>query len=293
MIMTMLCEDVDQHLEALHGNDASQVEYFPTKTVLYADDTLLVGTSPEKLQSHLDLVASIGASYSLHLHRGKTYVLKARLAGELHGPCQSPLVSVDHATYLGGLLSADARPVHELTRRLGEAQGSFQSSIRIWKHANVSKKRKIQIFESCVLSKLLYGLETVWLLKGDLARLNAFQARCLRQILRIPPSYVSRVPNSTVLAEAGVQTLSGKLLQKQLQLFCKVAQLPPHSFLRQMAFEPGTNFPRKWRGRRPVGRPRQTWTKCVHAHAVASAGSQRHLDILLQEGHAGDLISGQ
>ena len=37
-------------------------------TILYADDTLLVGDQQEKLQAFLDAVAKVGLRYGLELH---------------------------------------------------------------------------------------------------------------------------------------------------------------------------------------------------------------------------------
>ena len=47
-------------------------------------------------------------------------------------------------------------------------------------------------------AKVLYGLDTTWLLKGDLKRLDAAQAQWLRQILHIPFAYYSRITDETV-----------------------------------------------------------------------------------------------
>ena len=77
------------------------------------------------------------------------------------------------------------------------------------------KYLKFEIFRAVILPKLLYNLESVWLLKVDRNRLDSFQTACLRQILKIPHSYVSRVSNVEVRARAGARPLSDDLLEKQ------------------------------------------------------------------------------
>ena len=123
-----------------------------------------------------------------------------------------------------------------------------------------------------VISKLLYGLESFWLLEAERTKLNGFYAKCLRRIHCIPPSFVSRVSNKTVLGKAGTSPLSNKLLQRQLLLFGRVARQPSTSLLRQLTFEPGSLQPKRWNYKRKVGRPRLQWTSCVHSRAREAAG---------------------
>ena len=55
---------------------------------------------------------------------------------------------------------------------------------RVWRHARLSIQRKL----SC-------GLSTACLTQTDRRSLDGFHARCLRKLLRIAPSYFSRVSN--------------------------------------------------------------------------------------------------
>ena len=52
----------------------------------------------------------------------------------------------------------DGRPPGEISRRLREAGYIFELLAAARKHANITRQRKLQIFEACVVSKLLYGL---------------------------------------------------------------------------------------------------------------------------------------
>ena len=96
------------------------------------------------------------------------------------------------------------------------------------------------MFGACVVLKLMYGLHTGWLSKGARRRLDGFQARCLRRILRIPPAFVSRVSNEQVRQQAGGQTkVSLMLLRCQLRLLGRIAR-SQGGVLRDVVFEPGT-----------------------------------------------------
>ena len=65
---------------------------------------------------------------------------------------------------------------------------------------NANTKWQLLIFDEVVRSKLLYGLETIQLTGAMLKKIDAFQIRCLKRILRIPSTFTDRQnPNRVVL----------------------------------------------------------------------------------------------
>ena len=94
----------------------------------------------------------------------------------------------------------------------------------MWNHANVPVKEKLEFFHALIMSRLEYGLSSVWLVTAQRRRLDGFYARCLRRILRIQPSFLSRISNASVFATAGVQPFTEQLRQRQLILLGKVAR---------------------------------------------------------------------
>ena len=93
----------------------------------------------------------------------------------------------------------------------------------------------------------------VW--KADVCKLDVFQARCLRQILRIPPSFVSRVTNE----QANCAKLSCVLQQRQLQLLGRIAQLPSEDVMRKCVFRDGSFQLTLSAFARRRGTPRSIW----------------------------------
>ena len=92
---------------------------------------------------------------------------------------------------------------------------SKQELAKLWKHvekndplalflkrANCKKEWKLQVYNAVIISKLIYGLETMYLNESQLKRLDAFHIRGLRHILGITHSYWSRAKNSEILDEA-------------------------------------------------------------------------------------------
>ena len=67
-----------------------------------------------------------------------------------------------------------------------------------WYKTNCSHKWKIQVYNAIIVSQLTYGLSTVQMTPVMLKRLDAFQMRGLRYILKIEHSYYSRISNQEV-----------------------------------------------------------------------------------------------
>ena len=163
-----------------------------------------------------------GSRYGLELNWNKTVAINILNDGALTQPDGEPVKIVSQAVYLGGMLSSSTSAAPEVSRRLGEVRGSFKSLNRCWSHANISRQRKCQLYRACVVSKLMYGLESLWLLQRDLHRLDAFHAKCLRQICHIPPSFISRVSNATVLQAARETPLTSLFRKQQISFYIEL-----------------------------------------------------------------------
>ena len=104
------------------------------------------------------------------------------------------------ADFLTALYPAEGWEVQSedyLLRRM--ARDAFKLLGRCWKHSALTLKRKYEVDTAVVLSKLLYGLESANIRTQDARKLDGFHAACCRSLLRIQPSFVSRVSNGFVL----------------------------------------------------------------------------------------------
>ena len=143
-------------------------------------------------------------------------------------------------------------------------------------------KRKLTFFCSLVESRLLYGLSCVCLTVADRRRLDGFQNRCIRKILRIAPAYYSRVSNKTVLQKAEYVAASQLLLERQLALLGKVIRAPMESPLQAATFIPNTLEPATRRYIRRLGRPRKEWTSTLLEEALRLTGGTQQLYAMTQ-----------
>ena len=95
------------------------------------------------------------------------------------------LVPKSSLEYLGGLLSDAGHIGSELSRRIGCAKNEFRVLRKVWNDAVVSLKRRPYLYKALVETKLLYALASTCLTEAQQRQVDGFQAKCLRQILRI------------------------------------------------------------------------------------------------------------
>ena len=188
---------------------------------------------------------------------------------------------VDSMLYLGATVHRNGKFSCELARKIGQASGAYKACTAVWKNRMITMRRKLELLESLVLSKLRYGVACAWLSKSDLRRLDGFHANCLRRLLKIPSAYVSRVSNNRVREIAGQQQLSKSIQTSQLQFLGQVLTNPAKKQLKEAAFHHGDVMtPTTAAFVRRVGRPRQTWTEQVVKVAMgATTGLQQWLQV--------------
>ena len=166
--------------------------------LVYADDTLLIDVNCQVLETFMNCIADVGKEYGLSFNWKKLEMLPIRSDGIIHAANGEVIQKKESMIYLGNILSSDGHITSELSRRIGLACADFSTIDRIWKHSTLGRKKKIEIFNACICSKLAYGLSTSIFTAKEIRRLDGFHARCLRKILKIAPSFYSHISNKTV-----------------------------------------------------------------------------------------------
>ena len=95
------------------------------------------------------------------------------------------LEEVTSFRYLGATLCKDAICSTEVRIRIASAMAAMARLNRIWLCNTISFASKCELYESLVSSILLYGCETWTLLADSEKRIQAFETKCLRKLLRI------------------------------------------------------------------------------------------------------------
>jgi hypothetical protein len=288
IVMSVLMQDAVELLgpEARRAYDQGDLA-----DLAYADDTMLLGVSPEHLAEFLKAVATAGERFGMELHNGKLQLICIRCDEPVEKPNGEHLQPQQQMQYLGTTLSEDGRVSSELSRRIGQARSEFRSLCKVWNHSSLSVNRKLRVFDSLVQSKFLYGLATCCFTVAEQRRINGFQAKCIRQILGIAPSFVSRVSNAEVLRRSRMRNAMELLAQQQLIQLGKVLRAPSASALHHTSLIPGTLQPATSRYVRRRGRPHKEWIPTVLPEAFRRKHSHEQLYELAQDGNVWKLFA--
>lgn len=274
MTMTVVMEDAAAGLD---DTDRQLIRTHALAALLYADDTLLLGASAASVGRFLAAVQKAGAAFGLVLHAKKFQLIGINSTGPVRNTAGEIIQPQPEMVYLGALINAEGRASRELAQRSGAASADFRALPRAWRHATLSRTRKLHIYNAVVVSKLTYGLATAWWNMAERRRLDGFHNRCLRSIWGIKPAYVSRVSNRTVLATTGQKPLTHHLARQQLLPFGKVARAEEGSLMRESAFCPKTLQAATGRFIRKRGRPRHEWVDQVVKLALQITGTYHEL----------------
>jgi hypothetical protein len=279
MLMTILMHDAKSKL-ADRGVQLS--EDCLVNDLLYADDTLIIDSNSVPAEQFMRCIGETGSQYGLTFNWRKLEAMPVRCDAHISKPDGTLVKQSQHMVYLGSILCSNGGIGSELGRRIGAAQAEFNKLSKIWSHSVISRARKVQIYEACVLSKLMYTLHAAWLSVAERRRLDAFQARCLRKIFGVKHSMISRVSNAAVLTQAQSRPLSSLLLERQLLLLGDLAIRPDSDILRRSVFLDSRLQLRGPRGPRGRGRPRTIWARAIFQEAITAAGSLEALsDVLI------------
>ena len=128
----------------------------------------------------------------------------------------SSLDSVDKFCYLGSTLAKNLDLNEEITKRIGKAAINFGLlRKRAWDNNKLSTTVKIRIYETCVLSSLLYCAETWTTYARHIKRLNSFHLRCLRKILKV--RWQEKIPDTEILKRSGLAHVETMIMQTRLR----------------------------------------------------------------------------
>ena len=202
--------------------------------LLFADDCALNAGSEADLQRSVSNFSIACSNYGLTISTKKTEVLHQPAPGK---PYVEPNIlingqkinAVNRFTYLGSTLSQDATIDHEVNLRISKASSTFGRLYdSVWNRRGIRNQTKIKVYT------LLYACET-WTVYSRHARLlNHFHTTSLRKILGI--KWQDKVPDTEVLARAGLPSIHTSLMQSQLRWAGHVVRMPEHRLPKRLFY---------------------------------------------------------
>ena len=142
------------------------------------------------------------------------------------------LEQVDTFPYLGSLITEDGECTTEFRTRLNKGQAIGASLQKIWKSHSIPISTKIRLMTALVKPVATYGCESWTLRKNEETRLDAFEMKGLRKILRV--SWTAKKTNEWVLNKAG---LKGELLDTKARKLAYYGHWSHHEETRELPGE--------------------------------------------------------
>ena len=88
----------------------------------------------------------------------------------------------------------------------------------IWKSRDITLPTKVHLVKAMVFPVVMYGCESWTIKKAECQRIDAFELRCWRRLLRV--HWTERISNQSILKEMSPEySLEGLMLKLKLQYF--------------------------------------------------------------------------
>ena len=85
----------------------------------------------------------------------------------------------------------------------------------IFKSRDIILPTKVRLVKAMVFPVVTYGCESWTIKKAERRRIDAFELRCSRRLLRV--SWTARRSNQSILKEISTESLEGLMLKLKLQ----------------------------------------------------------------------------
>ena len=128
-----------------------------------------------------------------------------------------------HCNYTTLLVTADGDCSHEIKRRLLLGRKVMTNLDGILKSRDITLPTKVRLVKAMVFPVVMYGCESWTVKKAERQRIDAFELRCWRGLLRVP--WTARRSSQSILKEISPGIfLEGMMLKLKLQYFGHLMQ---------------------------------------------------------------------
>ena len=120
--------------------------------------------------------------------------------------------------FLGSKITADGDCIHEIKRCLLIGRKFMTNLDGVLKSRDIILPTKVRLVKAMVFPVVVYGFESWTIKKAECQRIDAFELRCWRRLLRVP--WTARRSNQSILKEISPEySLEGQMLKLKLQYF--------------------------------------------------------------------------
>ena len=101
--------------------------------------------------------------------------------------------------FLGSKITADGDCSHEIKRRLLLGRKVMTNLYSVFKSRDVTLLTRVRLVKAMVFPTVMYGCESWTMKKAEHQRIDAFELRCWRRLLKVP--WTARRSNQSILKE--------------------------------------------------------------------------------------------
>jgi hypothetical protein len=219
----------------------------------FADDIAALGEKESDLQDSIRRIEEKSRRMGMRINVEKTEVQligkgNETLNIEVEG---QQLNQTSNFVYLGGSISSNEGSEMDIQRRLGIARGIFQNLNQVWITKDISKATKVKVYETLVLSALLYNSETWTVKEAQKKRLKVFEMACLRKIEGVTRR--EKIRNEEIRERVGCyQEIDRRIMKRRLRYYGHVNRMSAERY-------PKIALYGYVHGRRTQGRPKKRW----------------------------------
>jgi hypothetical protein len=183
---------------------------------------------------------------------------------------------------LGSVVTRSLKIREEIKRRAKLGRERIKEISVLWRGTGLSKKRKVQLFEIYIGTKVNYSLETLNFMKKDYEYLDAIQMQMVRIVTKTPPPFVvdannrSEITNDALRERFEVKRWSIKVQDARRRVFqrnvCRPESHPTYQALFSEEGQEQQPNSKKYPGR-PVGNGK-SWGEntCRLKHLTVAEG---------------------
>ena len=207
------------------------------------------------MQTLMDRFSAASTAFGLTISLKKTKVMFTPPPGE---PYIEPNITVDDIrlgvvgsfVYLCTTISRDGSLDAKIHSRIQKASVAFgKLEKRLWPDRGVTIKTKVTVYQTCVLTALLYSSEAWTTYRRHLKWLESFHQKCLRRILNI--KWQSMTPDTVVLQRAGCSSIESMIINNQMRWAGHVVCMLEDRQPKQLFYDELIN------GKRPPHKPKK------------------------------------
>ena len=197
------------------------------RSLLFADDLVLLSASETELQRALERFAALCAEAGMviSVSKSEAMVLSRKPAQCALHVSGATLKQVEKFKYLGVWFTSEGRDDTEIATRVGRAGAIMRELGRsVVRKAELSRKAKLSVFHSMFFPTLIYRYEHWVVTEKTRSRVQAAEMRFLRGISGV--TRLEKVRNSEIRKGLNVEPLLLRIEKSQLHWFGHVVRMP-------------------------------------------------------------------